>query len=49
MSYGLILKTFLDNKKIPKKIPFIPSLLLNGKFIMDIKEKAELFSDFFIK
>ena len=38
-----ILKTFLNNKKIP----CIPPLLHSGKFIMDFKEKAELFNDFF--
>ena len=42
-SYWSILKTFLNNKKIP----YIPPLLHNGKFIMDFKEKAELFNDFF--
>ena len=42
-SYWPILKTFLNNKKIP----CIPPLLHNGKFIMDFKEKAELFNDFF--
>ena len=42
-SYWSILKTFLNNKKIP----CIPPLLHNGKFIMDFKEKAELFNDFF--
>ena len=42
-SYWSILKTFLNNKKIPS----IPPLLHNGKFIMDFKEKAELFNDFF--
>ena len=42
-SYRSILKTFLNNKRIP----CIPPLLHNGKFIMDFKEKAELFNDFF--
>ena len=42
-SYWSILKTFLNNKKIP----CIPPLLHNGKFNMDFKEKAELFNDFF--
>ena len=42
-SYWSILKTFLNNKKIP----YIPPLLHNGKFIMDFREKAELFNDFF--
>ena len=44
-SYWSILKTFLNNKKIP----CIPPLLHNGKFIIDFKEKAELFNDFFSK
>ena len=42
-SYWPISKTFLNNKKIP----CIPPLLHNGKFIMDFKEKAEVFHDFF--
>ena len=42
-SYWPILKTFLNNKKIP----CIPPLFRNGKFIVDFKEKAELFNDFF--
>ena len=44
-SYWSILKTFVNNKKIP----CIPPLFHNGKFIMDFKEKAELFNDFFSK
>ena len=44
-SYWPILKTFLNNKKISST----PPLLHNGKFIMDLKEKAELFNDFFSK
>ena len=44
-SYWSILKTFLNNKKIP----CIPPLLRNGQFIMDFKEKAELFNDFFTR
>ena len=43
--YWSILKTFLNNKKIP----CIPPLLHNGKSIIDFKEKAELFNDFFSK
>ena len=43
--YWSILKTFLNNKKIP----CIPPLLHNGKFIINFKEKAELFNDFFSK
>ena len=42
-SYWSMLKTFLNKKKIP----CFPPLLHNGKFIMDCKEKAELFIDFF--
>ena len=42
-SYWSILKTFLNNKKIP----CIPPLLHSGKFIMAFKEKAELFNDLF--
>ena len=34
--YWSILKTFLNNQKIP----CIPPLLYNGKFIMDFKKKA---------
>ena len=41
--YWSILKTFLNNKKIPCILP----LLHNGKFIMNFKEKPELFNDFF--
>ena len=44
-SHWSISKTFLNNKKIP----CIQPLLHNGKFIMDFKEKAELFNDFFSK
>ena len=44
-SYWSILKTFLNNKKIP----CIPPLLHNGKSIIYFKEKAELFNDFFSK
>ena len=49
-SYWSILKTFLNYKRYLsklQKIPCIPPLLHNGKFIMDFKEKAELFNDFF--
>ena len=41
----MILKNFLNNKKIPG----IPPLLHNGRFTMDFKEKAELFNDFFTR
>ena len=44
-SYLSILKTFLNNKKTP----YIPPLLYYSKFIMDFKEKVELFNDFFTK
>ena len=44
-SYWSILKIFLNNKKIP----CIPPLLHNGSFIIDFKEKAELFNDIFSK
>ena len=43
--YWSILNTFLNNKKIP----YIPPLLHNGKFIMDFKEKAKLINDFFTR
>ena len=45
ISYWSILKPFLNNKKIP----FIPRLLHDYKFITNFKEKAELFNDFFAK
>ena len=38
-----ILKTFLNNKKIP----CIPLLLHQGKFVTDFKEKANIFDNFF--
>ena len=44
-SYWSILRIFLNNKKIP----CIPPLFHNGKFIMDFKEKTELFNDFFTR
>ena len=44
-SYWSILKTFLNNKKIP----CIPPLSHNGKFIMDFKKKAELINYFFTR
>ena len=40
--YWSILKTFLNNKKIP----YIPPLFHENKFITDFKEKAELFNQF---
>ena len=44
-SYWSILKTFLTNKKIP----CIPSLLRDDKFITNFKEKAEIFDKFCAK
>ena len=41
-SYWSILKTFLNNKKIPCILP-----LYQGKFVTDIKEKANIFNNFF--
>ena len=41
--YLSILKTFLNNKKIP----YIPPLLHQGKFITDFKEKTNIFNNFF--
>ena len=43
-TYWSILKTFLNNKKIP----CIPPLFHENKFITDFKEKAELFNHFFL-
>ena len=43
--YWSILKTFLTNKKIP----CIPPLIHNNKFVTDFKEKSELFNSFFAK
>ena len=42
-SYWSILKTFLNNKKIP----CIPPLLHENKFIIDFRKKAEIFNTFF--
>ena len=39
------IKDFLNNKKLP----CIPPLLHNDKFMMDFKEKSELLNDFFTK
>ena len=44
-SYWSILKTFLNNKKIP----CIPPLLHDDKFITNFKEKADIFNEFFAK
>ena len=43
-TYWSILKTFLNNKKIP----CIPSLFLENKFITDFKEKSELYNHLFV-
>ena len=43
--YWSILKTFLNNKKIP----FIPRLLHDEKFITNLKEKAEIFNNILAK
>ena len=43
--YWTILKTFLNNKKIP----CIPPLIHNNQFVTDFKEKCELFNSFFVK
>ena len=43
-TYWSILKTFLNNKKIP----CIPPLFHENKFVTDFKEKAELFNHFFV-
>ena len=42
-SYWAILKTFLNNKKIP----CIPPLLHQDKVVTDFKEKANFFNNFF--
>ena len=42
-SYWSILKTFLNNKKIP----CIPPLLHQDKFIINFKEKVNIFNNFF--
>ena len=44
-SYWSILKTFLNNKKIP----CIPPLLNENKFIIDFRRKAKIFNTFFAK
>ena len=43
-TYWLMLKTFLNNKKIP----FVPPIYHNN-YITDFKEKAEIFNSFFAK
>ena len=44
-SYWSILKTFVNGKKIP----IIPPLLVNDKFVTNFFEKANLFNEFFSK
>ena len=44
-SYWSILKTFLNNKKLP----CISPLLHENKFIIDFRSKAEIFNTFFAK
>ena len=44
-TYWSILKTLLNNKKIP----CIPPLLQDNKYVTDFKKKAELFNLFFAK
>ena len=44
-TYWSILKTFVNGKKIP----IIPYLLVNDKFITNFLEKANLFNEFFSK
>ena len=44
-SYWSILKIFLNNKKIP----CIPPLLHENKFIIDFRRKTEIFNTFFVK
>ena len=43
--YWSIFKSFLSNKKIPCILP----LILNNHFVIDFKEKSELFNSFFAK
>ena len=42
-AYWYLLKTFLNNKKVP----LIPPLYHQGNFINNLKIKAELFNSFF--
>ena len=44
-AYWSILKTFLNNKKLP----YIPPIYHNNNYITDFKEKAQIFSHFFAK
>ena len=43
-TYWSILKSFYNNSKIPLS----PPLNVNNKIVSDIKEKANLFNDFFL-
>ena len=45
MKYWSLLNNFLNNKKMP----LIPLLFHENKFVTDFKEKAELFYSFFVK
>ena len=44
-TYWSTLQTLLNNKKIP----FIPPLFHQSKYVTDFKKKAELFNSFFTK
>ena len=44
-AYWSILKTFLNNKKIP----CIPPIYHNNNYITDFKEKPQIFNNFFAK
>ena len=44
-TYWSILKTFLNNKKLP----YISPIYHNNNHITDFKEKAQIFNDFFAK
>ena len=43
-TYWLILKTFYNDKKVP----LIPPLLIDNKFVTDIKTKTNIFNKFFV-
>ena len=43
--YWILLKTLLNGRKIP----YIPPLFHDNKFIADFKEKNEIFNSFFAK
>ena len=44
-TYWSILKTFYNCKKIP----LIPPLLVNDKFVTEMKMKADIFNKFFLQ